>query len=366
VTRRTQRLVGLIAAIALVMGGLGYLGLRSRSSTANAAPADLVMAQLPKSSPTPTATSAPVSKKAAARIAKRKKALAAAKARKRKKPTSSSSSSPKPTPSATPSTSTAPATGGSASDTVGSVKKGAATWNQDGLTASLKDSGVSWFYNWAPEPQAIQAPAGVDFVPMIWGAGAVNANDLANAKKSGNTLLGFNEPDMAGQANMTVDQALSLWPQLEATGMRLGAPAVAWGADQDGQWLDKFMTGAKDKGYRVDFIPLHWYGADFSSKNATNQLKSYIEAVHAKYGKPVWLTEYSLMNFGVSGAGRFPTPAQQAEFVTESTTMLESLSYVEHYAWFAFPTSTNGQDETGLYRPGGAITEPGKAYRAAG
>jgi hypothetical protein len=46
--------------------------------------------------------------------------------------------------------------------------------------------------------------------------------------------------------------------------------------------------------------------------------------------------------------------------------MLESLSYVEHYAWFAFPTSTNGQDETGLYRPGGAITEPGKAYRAAG
>ena len=358
-TRRTQRLVGLIAAVALVMAGLGYLGLRSRSSSAAAAPADLVMAQLPRTSATPTAAPKPVAKK----VIKHKK-----KVHRHKKPTSASSS-PKPSTSTTTATSAPATTGtgtGSASDTVGSVKKGAATWNQDGLTASLKDSGVSWLYNWAPDPQQIQVPAGVDFVPMIWGAGAVNANDLANAKKSGNTLLAFNEPDMAGQANMTVDQALSLWPQLEATGMRLGAPAVAWGADQDGQWLDKFMTGAKDKGYRVDFIPLHWYGADFTSKNATNQLKSYIEAVHAKYNKPIWLTEYSLMNFGVSGAGRFPTPAQQAEFVTESTKMLESLSYVEHYAWFAFPTSTNGQDETGLYRPGGAITQPGEAYRAAG
>jgi hypothetical protein len=359
VTRRTQRLVGLIAAIALVMAGLGYLGLRSRSSSAVAAPADLVMAQLPRTSATPTAAPKPVAKK----VIKHKK-----KAPKHKKPTSTSAS-PKPSPSTTTATSAPATTGtgsGSASDTVGSVKKGAATWNQDGLTASLKDSGVSWFYNWATDPQQIQAPAGVDFMPMIWGAGAVNTNDLAKAKQSGNTLLGFNEPDMAGQANMTADQALSLWPQLEATGMRLGAPAVAWGADQDGQWLDKFMAGAKDKGYRVDFIPLHWYGADFTSKNATNQLKSYIEAVHAKYDKPIWLTEYSLMNFGVSGAGRFPTPAQQAEFVTESTKMLESLSYVEHYAWFAFPTSTNGQDETGLYRPGGAITQPGEAYRAAG
>ncbi len=349
------------------MAGLGYLGLHARSSGANAAtpgPADLVMAQMPRSSTTATSAPTPVSKKAL----KRKKALAAAKARKRKKPhTTTSSSSPKPSTPTTTATS-APATSGSGtgtgSDTVGSVKKGAATWNQDGLTAELKDSGVSWFYNWAPDPQQIQAPAGVDFVPMIWGAGAVTAGNLANAKKSGNTLLGFNEPDLAEQSNMTVDQALSLWPQLEATGMRLGAPAVAWGADQDGQWLDRFMTGAKAKGYRVDFIPLHWYGGDFNSKNATNQLKSYIEAVHAKYDKPIWLTEYSLINFG--GGQKFPTPENQAEFVKESTTMLESLSYVEHYAWFAFPTSTNGQDETGLYRPGGAITKPGEAYRAAG
>jgi len=250
-------------------------------------------------------------------------------------------------------------------DTIGDVKKGAALWKQKGVTKSLKDSGVSWFYDWAPTPNGVKAPKGVDFVPMIWGAASVTKANLAAAKKNGDTLLAFNEPDLGAQSNMTAKQALDLWPQLQKTKMRLGAPAVAWGADQDGEWLDKFMKGARKRGYRVDFIPLHWYGGDFTTANAVKQLKAYVQGVHAKYPKkPIWITEYSLINFG-AGA-KFPSATNQAAFVKKSTAMLEKLSYVEHYAWFAFPTSTNGQDETGLYRPGGAITKPGKAYRAAG
>ncbi|GAB6902050.1 glycoside hydrolase family protein [Kineosporia succinea] len=250
-------------------------------------------------------------------------------------------------------------------DTVGPVKKGAALWNQKGITKSLKDSGVSWYYNWSAAPNGVKAPQGVDFVPMIWGADSVTTSNLAQARKNGKTLLGFNEPDLAEQSNMSVSKALNLWPKLEKTGLRLGSPAVAWGADQDGQWLDQFMKGAKKRGYRVDFITLHWYGSDFNSPRAVNQLKSYIQGVHKKYPKKkIWITEYSLINFG-SGA-KFPTAANQANFVKKSTAMLEKISYVEHYSWFAFPTSTNGKNETGLYRPGGAITAPGKAYRAAG
>ncbi|MEV0408193.1 glycosyl hydrolase [Actinoallomurus sp. NPDC050550] len=63
---------------------------------------------------------------------------------------------------------------------------------------------------------------------------------MKEAKAGGTTLLGFNEPDMAGQANMSVEQALALWPRLQATGMRLGAPAVAFGADRPGGWLDRY------------------------------------------------------------------------------------------------------------------------------
>ena len=253
-------------------------------------------------------------------------------------------------------------TNGVFSAPVTSVKKGAALWKTAGIDQALGDSGVSWFYNWSPNRDGVSAP-GVEFVPMMWGAGSVTDANLATAKAGAKVLLGFNEPDMSGQANMSVDQALSLWPKLQSTGLRLGAPAVAYGADTPNGWLDRFMTGAKAKGYRVDFIPLHWYGSDFNSANATQQLKSYVQAVYNRYHKPIWITEYALMNFG-SGT-KLPSASVQADFVKKSTAMLQGLSYVERYAWFAFPTSTDGTDGTGLYR-GTTPTLPGQAYRAAG
>ena len=117
---------------------------------------------------------------------------------------------------------------------------------------------------------------------MIHDAGSVTKQELGRAKKQGSTLLGFNEPDRADQAHMTVNQALDLWPRLQSTGLRLGAPAVATGGDVAGGWLDRFMKGAKARHYRVDFIPLHWYGADFNTPRATAQLRSYLQAVHRR------------------------------------------------------------------------------------
>ncbi len=162
------------------------------------------------------------------------------------------------------------------------------------MAAALRDSGVSWFYTWGADSKGVSAP-GVEFVPMIWGAANADAATIARAKAAGRTLLGFNEPDLAGQAEMSVDTALSLWPKLQATGLRLGAPAVAAGADKAGGWLDEFMTGAAARGYRVDFIPLHWYGGDFRAGPATDQLEAYVSAVWARYHKPIWITEYALM-----------------------------------------------------------------------
>ena len=139
-------------------------------------------------------------------------------------------------------------------------QKGVSTWEFGPIPAGLKAVGASWYYNWSPTNASMPGPSGVEFVPMIWGADAVNDRTLATAKAEGDVLLGFNEPDLGEQANMTVERALELWPRLEATGMRLGSPAVAWGGADAGGWLDRFMTGAKEGGYRVDFIALHWYG----------------------------------------------------------------------------------------------------------
>ncbi|MEU4446875.1 sigma-70 family RNA polymerase sigma factor [Actinosynnema sp. NPDC050801] len=242
-----------------------------------------------------------------------------------------------------------------------SVKKGVGTWHFDGVTRALSDVGAGWYYNWATTPENVQAPPGVEYVPMIWGAKTVTPANLQAVRGQGTTLLGFNEPDLAEQSNMTVEQALDLWPRLQATGMRLGSPAVAHSGDRAGGWLDRFMTGARERGLRVDFITLHWYGSDFGPA-AVGHLKDYLDAVRARYGLPVWLTEYSLMDFSGGGV-RYPDAGQLADFAGASSRMLEDLPYLERYAWFALPADKPG---TGLYVPGGTPNRAGEAYRATG
>jgi hypothetical protein len=241
-----------------------------------------------------------------------------------------------------------------------SAKKGVSTWDFAGVGVALRDVGASWYYNWSPGPTA-GAGTSAQFVPMIWGSGSVTSANLATAKAAGPVLLGFNEPDLAGQANLTVTAALDLWPQLEATGQRLGSPAVASGGATAGGWLDEFVGGAYQRGYRVDFITLHWYGSDFSAA-ATGQLRGYLQAVYDRYHLPIWLTEYALIKFG--NPSTYPTDAQQVAFIRASTDMLDGLPFVERYAWFALPTPKSG-DQTGLYRDGSTPTAAGVAYRAA-
>jgi len=248
----------------------------------------------------------------------------------------------------------------SAESAASSPKKGVSAANVAEVTAALRDVGATWYYTWASNPQGINAPPGVEFVPMIWGPGSVTDAQLNEAKALGRTLLGFNEPDLPEQANMSVEQALDLWPRLQATGLRLGAPAVAFGGDRPGGWLDRFMQGAAARGLRVDFIPLHWYGSDFSAA-ATDHLRGYLQAVYDRYKKPIWLTEYALIDF-TGPAPRYPTMQQQTDFVRRSTAMLESLPFVERYAWFSLSTQTS---PTGLYT-GAVPNDSGVAYRAAG
>ncbi|MEW2521927.1 sigma-70 family RNA polymerase sigma factor [Actinacidiphila alni] len=242
---------------------------------------------------------------------------------------------------------------------VSSVRKGVGVWSFNGVNTALKRSGAGWYYTWSTTHSGISGPG---FVPMIWGADSASASALAQAKAASPYLLGFNEPDMGGQANMTVDQALSLWPKLMANGQTLGSPAVAYGGDTAGGWLDRFMTGAQQKGYRVDFIALHWYGGDFSTPNAVSQLTSYLTAVHNRYHKPIWLTEFALIDF--SNGTRFPTDSQQAAFVTAAAKKLDGLPWLQRYAWFGLGAD-DSKPSSGLFHSGPVETAAGKAFEAA-
>jgi RNA polymerase sigma factor (sigma-70 family) len=247
--------------------------------------------------------------------------------------------------------------------TVTSERKGVSTWSFTGAGQALAESGASWYYNWGATPNGVTTPASVSYVPMIWGAANVTSATLSQVSQEGHVLLGFNEPDLGSQANMTVAQALGLWPKLMATGMTLGSPAVASGAATPGGWLDQFMAGAKARGYRVDFITVHWYGGDFATGPAVQELESYLQAVYARYHLPIWVTEFALTSFS-GGTETFPAEAQQAAFLTAATKMLDGLSYVERYAWFALPTSA-GSGTTGLFNPGPSVTQVGQAFESA-
>nr|MBD3621128.1 hypothetical protein [Sunxiuqinia sp.] len=91
-------------------------------------------------------------------------------------------------------------------------KKGAAfTTNGTQWSYRVSDLKAHWHYSWGLGLSEYE-PSNVDFVPMQWGKWGPSEEklaELAALKEEGKIryLLGFNEPDGAEQANMTVQEA---------------------------------------------------------------------------------------------------------------------------------------------------------------
>ncbi len=239
-----------------------------------------------------------------------------------------------------------------------SKKKGVGHWGKR-HAGDLRTLGAHWYYNWAPAAGYAE-PAAAEFVPMIWGPNNVNDRDLELVRAAKPpVLLGFNEPDNKGQAEMTVEQAIAEWPKLERTGAgRLGSPGTTMWA----KWTDEFMARAKAGKLRVEILCLHWYG-DITAPGAVGDLHAMLEHYRKTYGLPIWLTEYSGGDFDYHR--RRTTVEDNARFARDSILLLESLPYVERYAWFAPRVSpTDAYYSTvGLVNRDDSLTPVGIAYR---
>lgn len=252
-------------------------------------------------------------------------------------------------------------------DPGGPTSAGVGAWYSSQVDSLLQNSVASWYYTWAPHHDWITTPEGCEFVPMVWGRGDATPARLQQAKANGTTLLGFNEPDLSDQADLSPQTALSLWPQLESTGLRLGAPVVATWAQAPGGWLDTFMSGAAGQGRRIDFIPLHWYptpqvlGSADVVDSSVNELGQYLQAVHTRYGLPLWLTEFSLIGWS-SGTHVVPESSVQAQFLVAADSMMAAFSYVERYAWFSL-TPLSGAPGASLYAADNSVTAAGQQFR---
>lgn len=252
----------------------------------------------------------------------------------------------------------------------GTLKKGVGFYNKsghfDGVSPEVDRLGCGWYYNWTtePDPRAVEIQA--EFIPMVWNGREASAKNLAKLKKTGcTTLLTFNEPDGKKQANMTVEEALAHWPRLMRTGMRLGSPAPAK-INGSRDWLLRFMDGVAAKGYRVDFICLHWYD-DVTAPDAVEQLKGFLDGQWKRFRRPIWLTEFS----GSSGRWlklKHPpiSAAKNAAFLRKALPMLDALPYLERYAWFELTWTKAPWATVALVDPQtGKFTAPGRAFRAA-
>ncbi|MCR5837398.1 MAG: glycoside hydrolase family protein [Lachnospiraceae bacterium] len=256
------------------------------------------------------------------------------------------------------------------------VRKGLCCWYYASTNSEqrdigvLKNAGVSWIYNWGiSNDVATEAnEAGIEYVPQIWGVSSIQyLQTLKEGKEKGlyRNLLTFNEPDLPDQSNMTVDRAIKLWPRLEETGLRLGSPA---GAAVEDAWVEQFMAKAKENGYRVDFLTVHVY-QDFTDPTSVGRLKDALTRLHNKYQIPLWITEIGNVDVSTQWAGyKLSNPMSHelaTKYIKEACEMMESLDFVERYAWFVdYSSNIEGTAYTRLFNiEEGSLTEEGLAYK---
>lgn len=221
------------------------------------------------------------------------------------------------------------------------AKKG---WGGSNAT-HVKNIGAYWKYEWEPTGSST---IDQEFVPMIKGA-AQNKDyrwEEVRARAHQTHFLCFNEPMSADQGNLTVDEAIALWPKALKLGLRLGSPSRTDG-DKGDTWLQNFMTKADAAGLRVDFVNVHNY-----NKTTASALKTWLEAEYAKYQRPIWLTEFNRDNDETT------TAAQHKDYLAAVLPMLESLSFIERYAYYNF-----GGNNMSLFNGDNTVNATGETYR---
>lgn len=214
-----------------------------------------------------------------------------------------------------------------------SAKRGVSfNWQMD-ADFDLLGSAVSWSYNWANTYASSQENKyqqyGIHYVPMCWNNSYSAANITAyytSHSEQQNYLLGYNEPNLTDQANMTPRQAAEKWQDVvdlaKSNNVRLISPAMNWGTlsgySNGVQWLQEFFQLVNPDD--VYGIAVHIYMN--SAKAALGDLQRY-----KVFGKPLWLTEFCAWD-GTS------TSAAQCQFLAQCINALEQDDELERYAWF--------------------------------
>jgi hypothetical protein len=210
-------------------------------------------------------------------------------------------------------------------------KKGSAGYEGPPYSTELT---TSWAYNYDDNTSASE-PASFDFAPMVWGPYWEPVSDLQSrdpgwlASPKPSYLLTFNEPDNSSQADMSTNTAISMWPSLEALNVPLVGPATQ---NTEDAWENGFYELIANNNYRVDYAAAH----EYVPPNAAS-LISDLNSVYTAYGRPVWLTEFSPVDWSDCQCW---SEDDDYNFLAEFMWQAESLEWIKRYAIFPF-SNTN-------------------------
>jgi hypothetical protein len=221
------------------------------------------------------------------------------------------------------------------------------------FVGSLTGLNETWYYNWGLTGSST---VNREIAPMAWGYNGASDQSIQTVinNKYVTHMMGFNEPDdcdgQSGQwYNMCqTDVAVERYRRLMKTGLRLVSPGTR--EEHALNWLKEFYIKATERDIRIDVIAVHWYdwgGNPANTPNADpqqvfNRFKNYLTNVYNYYKLPIWITEFN--------ANVHRTTAVQEGFLELAIPYLESLDYIERYAWFQpFSGTANYYDDDGNY-----------------
>lgn len=213
---------------------------------------------------------------------------------------------------------------------------------------------------------------------MIWGGSRPETveqrirQDVMPEVQTGRVkrLLGFNEPDKKNQANISVEQAIKLWPLLEKVGVPLASPAPAnpegikdpSAQGVRGTWLRDFMREAERRKYRVDYIAVHWYGG-----TSAKHFKEKLRRIYDMYGqRPLLITEFAPADWKTGGdiKKHRHTPAKVLAFMKDVLPWMQEQDWIAGYSWFSFNIDAPQGTSSALFDEAGNLTALGRYYQS--
>jgi hypothetical protein len=205
-------------------------------------------------------------------------------------------------------------------------KKGSAGYEGD-----YAQFGLNWAYNYN-DNTGVSLPASVNFVPMIYANQTWEPLSDAQSRDAGwlaqpqpDYLLAYNEPDNATQSNTSTNAVVNQWPQIQALNVPIVSPAVQNTFDS---WEYNFFSLIAGNSYRVDYTAAH----EYVPPNASS-LMGVLQSVYSTFGRPVWLTEFSPVDWGGTAGW---TEDDDFNFLAEFMWLAEGNEWLKRYSIFPF------------------------------